>query len=51
MLNDTERRQQYFSRLTSADPNDHSEIAKVKSKIDKLIQEELALAGYENQLT
>lgn len=51
MLNDTERRQQYFSRLTSADPNDHSEIAKVKAKIASLIKEEIALAGHENELT
>ena len=27
MLNDTEARQAYFSKLTSADPNDHDQIA------------------------
>ena len=37
MLNDTQARQQYFSKLTSADPNDHSEISQVKSKINTLI--------------
>ena len=51
MLNDTEARQAYFGRLTSADPNDHDQIAQVKSKINTLIQEELKLAGFEDQLS
>jgi len=51
MLNDTEARQNYFSKLTSADPSDHSEISQVKSKINSLIQEELRLAGFEDQLS
>jgi hypothetical protein len=37
MLNDTAARQAYFGKLTSSDPNDHSEIAQVKSKINTLI--------------
>jgi hypothetical protein len=33
MLNDTEARQAYFSKLTKPDANDHGEIAMVKKKI------------------
>ena len=46
MLNDTEARQGYFSRLAQADANDHSEVAAVKKRINKLIQEEIELSGF-----
>lgn len=37
MLDNVDARQEFFSKLTSTDPNDHSEVNKVKNKINKLI--------------
>lgn len=51
MLNDTQARQSYFSSLAQADSSDHAEVAKVKNRINKLIAEEIALAGFENQVS
>lgn len=41
MLNDTDARQRFFSALTSHDPEQHSEVNMVKSKISKLIKQEI----------
>lgn len=51
MLNDTEARQRYFTNLAQPNADDHSEIAKVKSRINKLIQEEIALSGFKDQVS
>jgi hypothetical protein len=37
--------------LAVADANDHSEVASVKARINKLIQEEIELSGFEGQLS
>lgn len=51
MLNDTSARQAYFSNLAQPNSGDHSEIASVKKRINKLIEEEIALAGFKDQLS
>ena len=51
MLNDTSARQAYFSKLSVADANDHSEVAAVKRRINKLIQEEIELSGLQGQIS
>lgn len=51
MLANTAERQRLFSNLARPDSNDHSEVAKVKKRINKLIQEEIALAGFEEQVS
>ena len=48
MLNDTAARQAYFSNLSQPNSSDHSEIASVKKRINKLIEEEIALAGFKD---
>lgn len=50
MLNDVDARQQFFAALTSEDPSKHAEVNKVKSKINKLIQEEIGLAKFKSQI-
>ena len=51
MLNDTESRQRYFTNLAQPNAADHSEVAKVKGKINKMIEEEIALAGFKDQVS
>jgi len=51
MLGNTEQRQAYFRNLAQPDSSDHSEIAKVKAKINKMIDQELELSGFKDQLT
>ena len=51
MLNNTSARQEYFRNLAQPDENDHQEVAKVKNRINKLIDEEIALAGFQDQLS
>lgn len=41
MLNDQDARQKFFSALTTHDTSQHSEVNMVKSKISKLIQQEI----------
>jgi hypothetical protein len=50
MLNDTEARQRYFQNLARPNGSDHEEVAHVKALINRLIEEEIALAGFKNQL-
>lgn len=51
MLNNTAARQRYFQNLAEPKAGDHSEVSKVKNKINKLIAEEIALAGFKDQLS
>jgi hypothetical protein len=51
MLNDTEARQVYFRNLAQPNSSDHAEVAKVKRRINKLIEEEIALAGFKEQVS
>ena len=46
MLDDVDARQQFFSKLTTIDENDHNELNKVKSKINSLIQHEIKEMGF-----
>lgn len=41
-LSNMDARQKFFSKLTSPDASKHSEVNKVKSKINSLIQQEIA---------
>jgi len=40
MLGDMDARQRFFKAFTAPDSEDHSEISKVKNKINKLIEQE-----------
>ena len=51
MLKDTEQRQRYFSAIAQPDSSDHGEIAKVKAKINQLIQHEIELQGFKDKLS
>jgi len=51
MLDNTQARQDFFKNLAKPNSSDHSEVAKVKEKINSLIKEELALAGFKDQVT
>ena len=51
MLGDTSARQNVFRSLAQADSNDHEAISIVKARINKLIDEEVALAGFKDQLS
>lgn len=46
MLNNTEERQAFFSNIATPGEGDHKEVADVKKRINKLIQDEIALAGF-----
>jgi len=48
MLKETSARQSFFSELAKPDSADHSEVSKVKSRINKLIEQEIALAGFKD---
>ena len=50
MLDNVDARQEFFSKLTTIDPNDHSEVNKVKGKISSLIQNEIAEMDFAGQL-
>ena len=46
MLDNVDARQQFFSKLTTIDENDHNEVNKVKSKLNSLIQHEIKEMGF-----
>ena len=48
MLEDVDARQRYFKALSEPNASDHGEIQKVKSKINKLIEQEIELMGFKN---
>lgn len=51
MLENVDERQRYFRKLAEPNSADAREVAKVKSKINKLIDEEIALAGFKEQVS
>ena len=51
MLNDTQARQKYFSRIAEPNSQDHEEISRIKDKINHLIHEEIELAGFKDKLS
>jgi len=50
MLSNMEARHKFFGALTSHEDGDHSEVTKVKNKIQQLIDQELEELGFKNQL-
>jgi len=51
MLSDPEARRDYFSKLVHHEDGDHSEVKKVKNKINQLIEQEIALGNFKDLLT
>lgn len=51
MLNDTPARQAYFSNLATPSEGDHKEVTVVKNRINKLIEQEIELAGFKGKLS
>ena len=50
MLANMEARHKFFGALTNHEDGDHSEVTKVKSKIQQLIDQELEELGFKNKL-
>lgn len=51
MLNDVDARQRFFNAITTENASDHSAIKSVKSKISKMIEQEMAEMSFKHKLT